>query len=109
MSQLTLKTLDCIKKQDVFSDKVAVFVNGTKVTGDIKIDKNDPPFLIGAKVNFTDSAKVMLTEVDKHSAEDSLGTQTVRADDGTGTLTLTFQGPGTKLKFDYRLKYEVSA
>jgi len=105
MALLTLKTLDCIKKQDVFSDKVTVFVDGTKVTGDIKIDKNDPPFLIGFKGKFTGRVPITLTEVDKNGADEILGTVTADAAK-PGVHTGIFNDDP---KFDYRLTYEASA
>ncbi|MGH3873576.1 MAG: hypothetical protein ACRDSR_19055 [Pseudonocardiaceae bacterium] len=107
MPQLALKRLDCIKKQEAREDEIRISVDGKKVAGDFKIDKNDPPITLNAKGNFIGAVTIMLTEVDKKGASEFLGTHVVRATQaGTGTHTAIFND---KPSFDYRLTYEVSA
>lgn len=103
MSVLTLKTLICIKKQDVFKDTIRVSVEGKKVAGDFKMGKNDAVTL-NTNVNFTGTADIVLTEIDPNSAPDVLGTVVAQAAN-PGAHNGVFQAlPGA----DYLLTYEVS-
>lgn len=104
MGLLTLKTLECVKKQDVFTDKIRVKVNGITVTGDIKIDKNDPPFDLAFDDEYTGTIPITLIEVDKNGGDEHLGTRNVNTDN-PGDRTAIFDDDP---KSDYRLKYEVS-
>lgn len=104
MSQLELITLECIKKQDVFRDKVKIVVDGETVPGgDIKIGKNDPPIEIDFKVELIGMIPITLIEVDKNGADEHLGTKIVDTA-VLGEHTETF----AESHFDYRLKYVVS-
>jgi hypothetical protein len=106
MSVLTLKKLECIKKQDVFSDDIRVLVDGRKVAGDFKMGKNDKVTL-NTRVKFTNKATITLGEVDPKSANDVLGSHVVRESQaGTGAHIHHFDA---RPNFDYLLIYEVSA
>lgn len=104
MSQLTLKTLTCLKKQDVFKDNIRVSVDGRKVAGDFKMGKNDS-ISLNTKVSFTGSADILLTDVDPNSADDVLGTVIAQATQ-PGSHTGVFHA---KQGIDYHLTYEIAA
>lgn len=104
MGLLTLKTLDCVKKQDVFTDKIRVKVNGITVTGDIKIDKNDPAFKLAFDDEFTGTIPITLIEVDNNGGDEHLGTRNVNTDNPGGRTAIFNDDP----KSEYHLTYVVS-
>ena len=104
MTQLHIKTLKCVKKDDVIGkDDVVVQMNGVKVSGPHKLGKGDDVTLNTLR-SFTSSVKVTLIDEDG-GKDDNLGSVTITdTQAGIGTLTAFFNA----LKgADYHLTYDV--
>src|SRR5262245_54808074 len=105
MSVLTLKELQCIKKQEVTTDQIRVKVDGNKVAGDFNMGKDDS-ITLNTQVNFTGTATIKVIEVDSNSKNEVLGSHVVRdSQAGTGQHDFHFNDSP---HWDYRLTYEIS-
>jgi hypothetical protein len=102
MAELHIKTLKCVKKHDpVGNDEAKLLLNGSTIAGPFSLGKGDS-ITVGAREDFTGSAKVTLIEEDG-GKDDDLGTVTV-FDTAVGTLTAVFNA---KTHADYHMTYDV--
>lgn len=104
MPQLHIKTLKCVKKDDVIGkDEVVVQMNGVTISGPHKLGKGDDVTLNTLR-SFTNPAKVTLIDEDG-GKDDNLGSVTITdTQAGIGTLTAFFNAlPGA----DYHMTYDV--
>lgn len=104
MTELHIKTLKCVKKDDLIGkDEVVVQVNGGTVSGPHKLGKGDSVTLNTLR-SFTSSAKVTLIDEDG-GKDDTLGTVTITdSQAGIGTLTAFFNALAGA---DYHMTYDV--
>jgi hypothetical protein len=106
MAELHIKTLKCVKKDDVIGkDEVRLRANGVTISGPHKLGKGDTVAL-NARPPFSGSIKVTLVDEDG-GKDDVLGSVTVtETQAGLDTLTAFFNAlPGA----DYHMTYDVHA
>jgi hypothetical protein len=106
MPELHIKTLKCVKKDDVIGkDEVVVEMNGVTVSGPHKLGKGDTVTLNTLRT-FTTSTKVTLVDQDG-GKDDTLGSVTITdTQAGIGTLTAFFNALAGA---DYHMTYDVHA
>jgi hypothetical protein len=104
MAQLHIKTLKCVKKDDVIGkDEASLQVGGVTISGPHTLGKGDDVTLNTLRA-FTGSIKVTLIEVDS-GKDDDLGSVTITdTQAGIGNLTGFFN---TKTSADYHMTYDV--